>query len=572
LLGVSLIDSQPAEVLHLSLRSLEARYRGHCSGDEGGASAGEVDVHSIDLSLQHMQVDSAIEETKFKVMLASRERADGSDGGGVASGGDRRGGAGGAGDGEAPPTASASAPPPPTSSTSAAAAAAATPPFLRISVEKLRRWAHLLCCRKAVAQLAPLVVQLEQNTLAHVLRMAQSLAPAVEELAEVSAQAAREQQTSGQSNPAAFGVGDEPSAAYEPSELFLQELVLGAISLTLTMQLDPVCVPEQLQAFHPVHALAGAVGSSAGSLLSVESFPVVLPKLELAEAFETGETLAQRLVWYYSARLMGAVFRLISFEIGGLGSFLSGDALDALLIDYKAGVKHILSAPLEGLAAGSPRVVAASLGSGVAALTGGTVAYVLKPMTDASQRLEQVAVGLSRDQNYANAIEASRQERAQTTSQGIRHGARLGLRGVIQGVRGVIARPVKGARTNGAAGFVQGCGQGVVGLVATPLAGVAGLTAKATEGLASDMRRHTPGGQKLEMRRRMLRARQPRAFGADGVLHPYPRADAESAELVVVGGEEEDEEDEDEEDEEDLEEASVFQRAISVFSQRRDAT
>lgn len=39
------------------------------------------------------------------------------------------------------------------------------------------------------------------------------------------------------------------------------------------------------------------------------------------------------------------------------------------------------------------------------------------------------------------------------------------------GIKGVVLKPVRGAKKNGAAGFVTGVGKGMVGLVAAPVSG-----------------------------------------------------------------------------------------------------
>jgi vacuolar protein sorting-associated protein 13A/C len=46
----------------------------------------------------------------------------------------------------------------------------------------------------------------------------------------------------------------------------------------------------------------------------------------------------------------------------------------------------------------------------------------------------------------------------------------------VLGVKGVVKKPVKGAKRGGAKGFIKGLGKGFLGLVARPASGVADLT------------------------------------------------------------------------------------------------
>ena len=75
-------------------------------------------------------------------------------------------------------------------------------------------------------------------------------------------------------------------------------------------------------------------------------------------------------------------------------------------------------------------------------------------------------------------------------------------------------------------GLLKGLGRGVAGAAAHPLAGAAGFAAKATQGLASDMRHNaTPVGyaRAEERRKHAMRSRQPRLMGSGASLLPYPR-------------------------------------------------
>lgn len=157
--------------------------------------------------------------------------------------------------------------------------------------------------------------------------------------------------------------------------------------------------------------------------------------------------------------------------------------------------------------------------------TVGTTAAALVAVAGVGRRLEQVAVGLSLDRHYAATHTLEAQQHAISTRDGLRMGGRLVGDGLVRGVRGLYRQPLHGAEHGGARGFAKGLARGAVGLVVTPLAGVAGGTAKAAEGLAADCSRVTPEGmehvRQAKLRRRV---RQPRVLGPGSVLLPYPIA------------------------------------------------
>lgn len=49
----------------------------------------------------------------------------------------------------------------------------------------------------------------------------------------------------------------------------------------------------------------------------------------------------------------------------------------------------------------------------------------------------------------------------------------LNLQGVVEGVGGVISKPISGAKEEGVLGFAKGAGKGVIGLFTRPVSGVA---------------------------------------------------------------------------------------------------
>ncbi|KAJ4455689.1 putative Vacuolar protein sorting-associated protein 13a [Paratrimastix pyriformis] len=101
-------------------------------------------------------------------------------------------------------------------------------------------------------------------------------------------------------------------------------------------------------------------------------------------------------------------------------------------------------------------------------------------------------------------------------------------RGLVEGVAGVVIKPVVGAQRQGVEGFVKGVGKGIVGVFVRPTAGVFDLATKTLEGIRNTTTLLDPA-----QRGRMRNARW---IGADGVLGPFMAVPAQAQEWLGVLG------------------------------------
>jgi len=112
----------------------------------------------------------------------------------------------------------------------------------------------------------------------------------------------------------------------------------------------------------------------------------------------------------------------------------------------------------------------------------------------------------------------------QHIGEGIAHGARdLGL-GVIQGIAGIVAQPIKGAQREGGIGFVKGIGKGVTGVFLKPVVGVVDTVTNITEGI-----KNTTTFFDTET---MQPIRAPRYFGRDRILTKYDAPKSEGQAIL----------------------------------------
>ncbi|CAF4369928.1 unnamed protein product, partial [Adineta steineri] len=85
------------------------------------------------------------------------------------------------------------------------------------------------------------------------------------------------------------------------------------------------------------------------------------------------------------------------------------------------------------------------------------------------------------------------------------------VKGFVNGVTGVVTKPVSGAKEGGASGFVKGLGKGFIGLVTKPTGGVVDFASTSL-----DLIKRT--AQQEEVVRRV---RYSRHIGGDGLVRPY---------------------------------------------------
>jgi len=69
--------------------------------------------------------------------------------------------------------------------------------------------------------------------------------------------------------------------------------------------------------------------------------------------------------------------------------------------------------------------------------------------------------------------------------QGLESGMSTAFDSTISGLRGVVTKPTEGYRQDGAKGFAMGSIQGVAGLLVKPVSGAMDLVSKTSQGIAA---------------------------------------------------------------------------------------
>ena len=526
-LGVSLIDQEPREILHAALQDVELAgaksdtevrpraehpmFSGRKSQRAQAATrctqAATLRTQvSLELSIANLQIDSTIADTRFPVLLSAAPSA-------------------------------------------AAAEPEADEPrhvALRLSYTQNLRWTALVYVEELGVVLQPLLLQLEQNVAARLLRLLHGALEAVDEAAaSLEALVALEgggdggggggggggdddDGTAGALDVDAAVLGDgapagDAAAAGEaeegtqaPLEIFLRKLELHPVSLTIELQMEAICSEAELQEFHPTRQVLGLAQQLVSQPLHSR---IALNCLILEDAsFESFDSLAQRVGSHYFYSGLHSVYRLAVNRIGSLDELGN---LSSAFSGISGGIQQLYYEPRQGLVK-SPRAFAKGTLKGVGGLAGGVVGGTgiafFSFASAMGKHAGTLANVISMDSEWKHHQRAQQQRHAQSTRGGLLMGARSLGEGLLEGGKGVFVKPVAGAMDDGARGFVKGLGTGLIGLIAKPTSGLAGAMAKTAEGLASDAKHLASGHARAQ-----LRVRQPRVIGPDTVLHPYPR-------------------------------------------------
>jgi len=185
--------------------------------------------------------------------------------------------------------------------------------------------------------------------------------------------------------------------------------------------------------------------------------------------------------------------------------------------------------------------------SGVARGTGSLARHTVGGFADSAAMLTETAAKnmavLTLDRKYAQRrdrvmkLKASDAKTA-TILKGLESGMQKLVNGILEGVTGVVSKPIKGAERSGFEGFAKGLGKGLLGLITKPVIGATDLLTDTLIGVKGSVEGDNAQGMlALHSQVRPRRA----LYGRDRVLKPYRIDDATAATIqskLCIGGEE----------------------------------
>ena len=140
---------------------------------------------------------------------------------------------------------------------------------------------------------------------------------------------------------------------------------------------------------------------------------------------------------------------------------------------------------------------------------------------------------LTLDRKYAQRRDRFKTQPGTSTTfvQGVESGMGKLLRGVAEGVIGVVRAPVRGAEKRGVEGFAKGVGKGLLGLVVKPVIGLSDAATDVMVGVKGSLDGVGKGG----LRGSTINQIRPRRafYGHDRSFRPYEIVDAVSSAIMM---------------------------------------
>ncbi|XP_026737163.1 vacuolar protein sorting-associated protein 13-like, partial [Trichoplusia ni] len=192
-----------------------------------------------------------------------------------------------------------------------------------------------------------------------------------------------------------------------------------------------------------------------------------------------------------------------------------------LVVGLKKGVEDLFYEPFQGAIQG-PGEFAEGLFLGVRSLVGHTVGGAAGAVSRITGAMGHGLAALSLDKDYQRRRRDNINKPPANLQEGLARSGKGLVMGVVDGVRGVLTRPIQGAHEGGAGGFVKGLGRGAVGLVVRPVGGVVDFT----NGLLTSVKRAA------DMSEEVTKRRPARYLPPDSGVRPYSRLHAEGYKML----------------------------------------
>ncbi|XP_067630378.1 intermembrane lipid transfer protein Vps13 [Eurosta solidaginis] len=284
---------------------------------------------------------------------------------------------------------------------------------------------------------------------------------------------------------------------------FYDNLHLGPIKIHVSFSMagsDTTALPAILS------TLVQGVGVT---LTDVNDVVFRLAFFEREYQFFTQQQLTSEIVAHYTGQALKQLYVLV------LGLDVLGNPY-GLVVGLKKGVEDLFYEPFQGAIQG-PGEFAEGLALGVKSLFGHTVGGAAGAVSKITGAMGKGLAALTFDEEYQKKRRQHMNKKPQTFSEGIARSGKSLVMGFVDGVSGVVTKPMAGAREEGVEGFFKGMGKGVIGFVAQPTAGVVDFAS----GSFGAVRRIAEGQHEIS------RLRSPRYIHQDNVIRPYCRAEAE---------------------------------------------
>lgn len=186
---------------------------------------------------------------------------------------------------------------------------------------------------------------------------------------------------------------------------------------------------------------------------------------ERDDIFLSWPQLARDLQWHYAGQAIKQLYVLV------LGLDVIGNPF-GLALGISQGVEQLFYEPFQGAIQG-PGEFIEGLALGARSLWSNTIGGMAGAASRITGTIGKGLSFLTFDEDYQRSRRETLLRRPADFGENLAQGGKGLLMGVVEGVSGVVLRPIEGAQQHGVGGFFTGIGKGVVGLVTRPTAAMA---------------------------------------------------------------------------------------------------
>ncbi|XP_023247319.1 vacuolar protein sorting-associated protein 13 [Copidosoma floridanum] len=230
--------------------------------------------------------------------------------------------------------------------------------------------------------------------------------------------------------------------------------------------------------------------------------------------FMTNNQLISEATSHYTGQAIKQLYVLV------LGLDVIGNPY-GLVMGAMEGVGDLFYEPFQGAIQG-PGEFAEGLMLGVRSMVGHTVGGMAGAVSKITGAMGKGLATLTFDKDYQRKRQEQLNKQPENLQEGLARSGKNLISGVVDGVSGVISKPISGAKEEGVEGFFKGFGKGVVGLVTRPTAGIVDFAS----GSFGAVRRAT------ELNEEAKRVRPPRFLQPDSLVRPYVQDEAEGNKIL----------------------------------------
>ncbi|CAG9318027.1 unnamed protein product [Blepharisma stoltei] len=297
------------------------------------------------------------------------------------------------------------------------------------------------------------------------------------------------------------------------NSVFINEMNLESLHLNLTfksskqrfeMENDP----------RQMFGIGQILSSVGGAIINISETPIKLNQLKMNDVFSTIPDLQRKIITHYVKQGLYQLYKILG------SSDLIGNPVQ-LIDKLGKGVYQFISEPYKGLLK-NPKEFVKGVGKGVKGLVGGVVTGGFGSISKITGSLYGVLKNVSGDEEGADRIKETR-----NVVTGTFYGVVGGVKDLGEGVTGIFTKPFKGAKKQGAKGFIKGVGIGLFGAISAPFSAILHFGTSVSSGVANSTAWDDKNKQRLHGRSRF-----PRQFSTTMVVEKYNHEIAQAQEFL----------------------------------------